>query len=207
MLHPYARHMLGNHMHWSLPPVSGHWHWLCSGKVGDHFFRQKTLERIIDITQTFVVFYLGPIPACEFFWAVVTNIFRPATQSNLCLVNSLSCPENVSCKRNGSTSYKWFRGYRSCTTSSFAVFGSTMTKVIIVGCGIAGPVLALLLQQNGFEPVIYERGKRSPKAGLSLTCAFLPLANHIPLNCSWQASFKRPKSLIPDPRACGTAPG
>ncbi|KAJ7230218.1 hypothetical protein GGX14DRAFT_2733, partial [Mycena pura] len=44
-----------------------------------------------------------------------------------------------------------------------------MTKVIIVGCGIAGPVLALLLQQNGFEPVIYERGKRSPKAGLSLT--------------------------------------
>ncbi|KAJ7226755.1 hypothetical protein GGX14DRAFT_692993 [Mycena pura] len=43
-----------------------------------------------------------------------------------------------------------------------------MTKVIIVGCGIAGPVLALLLQQNGYEPIIYERAKRSSDAGLSL---------------------------------------
>ncbi|KAJ7666690.1 hypothetical protein DFH06DRAFT_984458 [Mycena polygramma] len=42
------------------------------------------------------------------------------------------------------------------------------TKVIVVGCGIAGPVLALLLKQKGYEPVIYERGKRSPDAGLSL---------------------------------------
>nr|GAT50781.1 FAD/NAD(P)-binding domain-containing protein [Mycena chlorophos] len=43
-----------------------------------------------------------------------------------------------------------------------------MPKVIIVGCGIAGPVLALLLKQKGFEPVIYERGERGPSAGLSL---------------------------------------
>ncbi|KAJ7102774.1 hypothetical protein C8R44DRAFT_808523 [Mycena epipterygia] len=42
------------------------------------------------------------------------------------------------------------------------------TKVIVVGCGIAGPVLALLLKQKGYDPVIYERGKRSPDAGLSL---------------------------------------
>ncbi|KAJ7185806.1 hypothetical protein C8R46DRAFT_882179 [Mycena filopes] len=42
------------------------------------------------------------------------------------------------------------------------------TKVIIVGCGIAGPVLALLLKQKGYEPVIYERGKRDRDAGLSL---------------------------------------
>ncbi|KAJ7034688.1 hypothetical protein C8F04DRAFT_1100636 [Mycena alexandri] len=43
------------------------------------------------------------------------------------------------------------------------------TKVIIVGCGIAGPILALLLKQKGYEPVVYERGKRSPdNAGLSL---------------------------------------
>ncbi|KAJ7457350.1 hypothetical protein FB451DRAFT_1047267 [Mycena latifolia] len=43
------------------------------------------------------------------------------------------------------------------------------TKVIIAGCGIAGPILALLLKQNGYEPVIYERGKRTPEsAGLSL---------------------------------------
>ncbi|KAJ7842823.1 hypothetical protein B0H14DRAFT_2779943 [Mycena olivaceomarginata] len=42
------------------------------------------------------------------------------------------------------------------------------TKVIIAGCGIAGPVLALLLKQKGYQPVIYERGKRAPDAGLSL---------------------------------------
>jgi len=42
------------------------------------------------------------------------------------------------------------------------------TKVIIVGCGIAGPALALLLKQKGYLPVIYERGKRAPDAGLSL---------------------------------------
>ncbi|KAJ7450048.1 hypothetical protein B0H11DRAFT_2078241 [Mycena galericulata] len=43
------------------------------------------------------------------------------------------------------------------------------TKVIVVGCGIAGPVLALLLKQKGYDPVLYERGTRSPEAaGLSL---------------------------------------
>ncbi|KAF8198170.1 FAD/NAD(P)-binding domain-containing protein [Mycena galopus ATCC 62051] len=42
------------------------------------------------------------------------------------------------------------------------------TKVIIVGCGIAGPVLALLLKQKGYLPVIYERGKYAADAGLSL---------------------------------------
>ncbi|KAJ7268677.1 FAD/NAD(P)-binding domain-containing protein [Mycena haematopus] len=42
------------------------------------------------------------------------------------------------------------------------------TKVIIVGCGIAGPVLALLLKQKGYQPVIYERGKYAADAGLSL---------------------------------------
>ncbi|KAJ7054929.1 hypothetical protein C8F01DRAFT_1161837 [Mycena amicta] len=43
-----------------------------------------------------------------------------------------------------------------------------MSKVIIAGCGIAGPVLALLLKQKGYAPVIYERGGRAPAAGLSL---------------------------------------
>ncbi|KAJ7813120.1 hypothetical protein B0H14DRAFT_2605242 [Mycena olivaceomarginata] len=32
------------------------------------------------------------------------------------------------------------------------------TEVIIAGCGIAGPVLALLLKQKGYQPAIYERG-------------------------------------------------
>ncbi|KAJ6632204.1 FAD/NAD(P)-binding domain-containing protein [Mycena sp. CBHHK59/15] len=41
-------------------------------------------------------------------------------------------------------------------------------KVIVVGCGIAGTVVAIMLKLKGYEPVIYERGARSPDAGLSL---------------------------------------
>ncbi|KAJ7641765.1 hypothetical protein FB45DRAFT_826036 [Roridomyces roridus] len=42
------------------------------------------------------------------------------------------------------------------------------TKVIIVGCGVAGPVLALLLKQKGYDPVVYERGAKEREGGLSL---------------------------------------
>ncbi|KAI0790637.1 hypothetical protein C8Q75DRAFT_95567 [Abortiporus biennis] len=42
------------------------------------------------------------------------------------------------------------------------------TKVIIAGCGIAGPILALFLKQKGYEPVIYERTETVTDAGLSL---------------------------------------
>ncbi|TFY81652.1 hypothetical protein EWM64_g2363 [Hericium alpestre] len=42
------------------------------------------------------------------------------------------------------------------------------TKVIIVGAGIAGPVLALFLKQRGYDPVIYERTPGLTDAGLSL---------------------------------------
>ncbi|KAF7977762.1 hypothetical protein HWV62_2862 [Athelia sp. TMB] len=43
------------------------------------------------------------------------------------------------------------------------------TKVIIAGCGIAGPVLAVFLKSKGYSPVIYERNKRDLDAtGLSL---------------------------------------
>ena len=42
------------------------------------------------------------------------------------------------------------------------------TKVIVVGAGIAGPVLALFLKQIGYEPVIYERTSSIADAGLSL---------------------------------------
>ncbi|KAJ7594751.1 hypothetical protein C8J56DRAFT_1002540 [Mycena floridula] len=44
----------------------------------------------------------------------------------------------------------------------------TRNRVIIVGCGIAGPVLAIFLKLKGYEPVIYERIKRDTDAGLSL---------------------------------------
>ncbi|KAI0307436.1 hypothetical protein B0F90DRAFT_1673550 [Multifurca ochricompacta] len=43
-----------------------------------------------------------------------------------------------------------------------------MAKVIIVGCGVAGPALAIFLKQLGFNPVIYERTKGFADAGLSL---------------------------------------
>jgi salicylate hydroxylase len=43
-----------------------------------------------------------------------------------------------------------------------------MTKVIIIGCGVAGPTLAIFLKRLGFEPVIYERAKEFADAGLSL---------------------------------------
>jgi salicylate hydroxylase len=43
-----------------------------------------------------------------------------------------------------------------------------MTKVIIIGCGVAGPTLAIFLKQLGFRPIIYERAKQFADAGLSL---------------------------------------
>lgn len=45
---------------------------------------------------------------------------------------------------------------------------STHTKVIVVGCGIAGPVLAIFLKLKGYEPVVYERLSQPEDAGLSL---------------------------------------
>ncbi|KAE9409016.1 FAD/NAD(P)-binding domain-containing protein [Gymnopus androsaceus JB14] len=42
------------------------------------------------------------------------------------------------------------------------------TKVIIVGCGVAGPVLATILKSKGYLPVIYERIKAGSDGGLSL---------------------------------------
>jgi 2-polyprenyl-6-methoxyphenol hydroxylase-like FAD-dependent oxidoreductase len=43
-----------------------------------------------------------------------------------------------------------------------------MAKVIIIGCGVAGPTLAIFLKRLGFQPVIYERAKQFADAGLSL---------------------------------------
>jgi salicylate hydroxylase len=40
--------------------------------------------------------------------------------------------------------------------------------VLIIGCGIAGPVLALLLKQKGYSPVVFEKVKELGNAGASL---------------------------------------
>ncbi|KAF9072189.1 hypothetical protein BDP27DRAFT_1320882 [Rhodocollybia butyracea] len=45
---------------------------------------------------------------------------------------------------------------------------SAATKVVIVGCGVAGPVLATLLKSRGYNPVVYERIARDSDGGLSL---------------------------------------
>ncbi|KAH8119024.1 FAD/NAD-binding domain-containing protein [Phellopilus nigrolimitatus] len=42
------------------------------------------------------------------------------------------------------------------------------TKVALIGAGIGGPVLAMLLKQKGYEPVLYERLEKVTSAGLSL---------------------------------------
>jgi salicylate hydroxylase len=45
---------------------------------------------------------------------------------------------------------------------------TTSPKVIIVGCGIAGPVIALLLQKKGYTPIILEKVRQLGDAGASL---------------------------------------
>ncbi|OCH92785.1 FAD/NAD(P)-binding domain-containing protein [Obba rivulosa] len=49
---------------------------------------------------------------------------------------------------------------------------TSTTKVIIVGCGIAAPVLAIFLKLKGYEPVVYERLSEPTGLGLSLVSAF-----------------------------------
>lgn len=51
---------------------------------------------------------------------------------------------------------------------SFSSSSMTATKVAIIGAGIAGPVLAMLLRQKGYDPVLYERSESVTSAGLSL---------------------------------------
>jgi salicylate hydroxylase len=41
-------------------------------------------------------------------------------------------------------------------------------RVLIIGCGVAGPVLALLLKGKGYEPVVFEKVRELGDAGASL---------------------------------------
>ncbi|KAH8777358.1 hypothetical protein F5883DRAFT_517743 [Diaporthe sp. PMI_573] len=41
-------------------------------------------------------------------------------------------------------------------------------KVLVIGCGIAGPVVACLLKQKGYEPIIFERSEAPGDVGASL---------------------------------------
>jgi salicylate hydroxylase len=41
-------------------------------------------------------------------------------------------------------------------------------KALIIGCGVAGPVIALLLQKRGYAPVVLEKVRELGDAGASL---------------------------------------
>lgn len=43
-----------------------------------------------------------------------------------------------------------------------------MTSILVIGCGIVGPVVSLLLKKKGYHPVIVEKVKQHGDAGLSL---------------------------------------
>jgi salicylate hydroxylase len=41
------------------------------------------------------------------------------------------------------------------------------TRVIVVGAGISGPILAIFLKTRGYDPIIYERLAGPAEGGLS----------------------------------------
>jgi salicylate hydroxylase len=41
-------------------------------------------------------------------------------------------------------------------------------RVLIIGCGVAGPVIALLLNRKGYDPVVLEKVMKLADAGGSL---------------------------------------
>lgn len=40
--------------------------------------------------------------------------------------------------------------------------------VLIIGCGVAGPVIAVLLKRKGYKVIVFERVKELGDAGASL---------------------------------------
>lgn len=40
--------------------------------------------------------------------------------------------------------------------------------VLIIGCGVAGPVLAILLKRKGYQPIVFEKVRELGTAGASL---------------------------------------
>ena len=40
--------------------------------------------------------------------------------------------------------------------------------VLIIGCGVAGPVLACLLKRKGYRPIVFEKVRQLGDAGASL---------------------------------------
>ena len=53
-------------------------------------------------------------------------------------------------------------------SSSHFRMTTTSPKVIIIGCGIAGPILTLLLKRKGYSPIVLEKVRQLGDAGSSL---------------------------------------
>jgi salicylate hydroxylase len=45
---------------------------------------------------------------------------------------------------------------------------TSTTTILVIGAGIAGPVLALFLKNRGYDPIIFEAQPKLNDAGLSL---------------------------------------
>ncbi|PYH94368.1 FAD/NAD(P)-binding domain-containing protein [Aspergillus ellipticus CBS 707.79] len=74
--------------------------------------------------------------------------------------------------------------------------------VLIIGCGVAGPVLALLLKQKGYHPIVLEKVRALSDAGASLmlqpngmkvlslinATPFLRTTNSLPLATLWHGT-------------------
>lgn len=79
----------------------------------------------------------------------------------------------------------------------------TKVKVIIVGAGIAGPVLAIFLKARGYDPIIYERLPGPGEGGLSFT--YMPALVHFsPILNQTQAAAKWSPRPITHSRAPGS---
>lgn len=81
------------------------------------------------------------------------------------------------------------------------------TKVSVIGCGIAGPVLAVLLKLKGYEPVVFERQDEVTATGLSLMCVLTVLLSYaavlkLEAPDAVKAAAEWPESPLSDPRSC-----
>ena len=52
-------------------------------------------------------------------------------------------------------------------------------RVLVIGCGIAGPILAIFLKRKGYDPVLFDRLDGVQEAGISLM--YVPFSSYYPL--------------------------
>ena len=62
-------------------------------------------------------------------------------------------------------------------------------KVLIIGCGVAGPVIALLLQKKGYKPVVFEK-VRGVERCRSLIDDVSKRVRDLNFRVSWKSSWK-----------------